>query len=140
MKRTIFLFFVIFISFISVACSQAPDNSVVESAIRKALREEVPPLLIGNMLGGSNAEIARFEILEKTYKKEKPNAFSAAFGARPRNYWLFDIRVKGTATVGGSDTISAMLSGGAVTKKDFDSRIKYRLYEQEDGSWYAKWY
>jgi hypothetical protein len=121
-----------------VGCSSPPDDSTIETLVAGALKSEVHPLAIGNMLGGSNATVEEFEILDKSRNRDEPNAISAAFGAKPQNYWLVEVRVKGSATVGGSDAMSAMFSGGSVTRKDFDARMKYKFFQNEDESWYTK--
>lgn len=137
-KSTYFLFAAITLSIFLVGCSSPPDDSIIKNLIIEALKTEVHPLAIGNLLGGTNAKVDELEILDKSYKKEKPNALAAAFGAKPQNYWLVEVRVKGTATVGSSDMMSAMFSGGSVTKKDFHSRMNYKFFQKEDGSWYTK--
>ncbi len=137
-KLTYFLFATVTLLILLVGCSSPPDDSVIKSLITEALKTEVHPLAIGNMLGGSNAKVDEFEILDKSHKKEEPNAFAAAFGAKPQSYWLVKVRVKGTATVGSSDMMSNMLSGGSVTKRAFNSPMNYKFFQNEDGSWYTK--
>lgn len=139
MKKSIYLLLIaITLTLFLVGCSRPPDDSTIKNLITDALKTEVHPLAVGNMLGGSNATIEEFEILEKSHKEDEPNAFAATFGAKTQSYWLVEVRVKGIATVGGSDLMSATLGGGSVTKKSFNARMRYKFFQNKDGAWYAK--
>lgn len=139
MKKQFSLLKVLLWAIVLSGCSRSLDDSIIETAIKNALKDSVPDEVVGNYLGGTNAQIDEFEILDKSYEKEEPNSFEKAFGAEPKNYWLVDVRVKGQAQLGGNSMMAGLLSGDPHSKKTFDSRIKYRLYQRQDGSWIAKY-
>jgi hypothetical protein len=121
-----------------LGCSASPSDTTIQTLITEALRKEVHPLVLGNLLGGSNASIEELEILNKSQQKDVPNPLFKTLGAKPQVYWLVEVRVRGVATVGGSDAISAMLSGGSVTRKRFHAEMKYKFFQDDDGGWYVR--
>lgn len=136
-KSTYFLFTTATLLLLLVGCSSPPDDTVIKSLITEALKTEVHPMAIGNLLGGSNATVEELEILDKSHKKEEPNAIGAAFGLKAEDYWLVKVRIKGTADIG-SGIAARMMSGGSPTRKAFNSRVSYKFFKNEDGSWYTK--
>jgi uncharacterized membrane protein len=127
----------ILVTAVMAACSSGPDNATIENAIRDSLKKEVSPMVMGNMLGGTNGQLKSIEILNQTYEKGEPNAVFAAFGAKPKPFWLVQVHIKGTASIGANQLIATQISGGAT--KNFDARTTYRLYHAKDGTWYARW-
>lgn len=138
MKKLFSLLMVILLAMLLSGCARPPDDSIIETTIRNALKDSVPDGVIGSYLGGTNAQIDEFEILDKSYEKEEPNPIEKAFGGKPQNYWLVEVRVKGQAQLGGNSMMAGLMSGDPNSKRAFNSRIKYKLYEREDGSWIAK--
>jgi uncharacterized membrane protein len=137
MKRFFHAAIVALVAAVMAACSSGPDNATIENAIRDSLKKEVSPMVIGNMLGGTNGQLKSIEILKKTYDKGEPNAVLAAFGAKPEPFWRVEVHIKGTASIGANQVIATQISRGEA--KDFDARATYRLYQSKDGTWYARW-
>ena len=139
MKKSIFFSIIVFALIVSlVGCSRPPDDSVIENLIKKSLKIEVKPSVMENLLGGWNADVEEFEILNKTHEKDEPNPLLATLGAKPQSYWLVEVRVKGSATLGGNDIASSSFANPSKLKKNFNAIMKYKLFQKEDGSWYAK--
>jgi hypothetical protein len=117
-RRPIHALIIIALSILVVACSRAPSDDTIKSAITQLLKKEVPLSWSGSLLGSENIKIESIDILE--IGKFNTNS----------QYWPVRARVKGNCQAN-----ILMLTTEART---FDKVGDFQLYQDDYENWIAR--
>ena len=93
------------------------NDEEIEEAVKSELQNNIPVSWVGNLMGGTNAQIKKIEIKKWGNFNEE------------HKYWPVQIRIVGSAE------LNALFNEGVV--KNFDKIAEFKLHKDDYGKWKA---